>query len=260
MAYFLGRDVDLYITTESSVNAGSSDSGTPAAIGVVSNKATLTHTGLTSGNMIPAMANDAAVLSGSISDTTGIDLSISISDEDVGPFVGKPQIMQKVELRKETVVTITRKKSNNFFDVLYNGPSVAAEFGGDKVDDHRMGARFGVISDLTDNKYYINDGSTFMFDVIESGSTGANADLCYGYRVHLVIGNRPDGSANPGEIFTIRNAVMTGHTVTLNADGVTEETIEFTSSVAPTEKKPTNTSAASAPTGFDVTKTPRGEL
>jgi hypothetical protein len=257
MAYFLGRDVDLYITTESSVNAGSSDTGTPQGIGVVSNKASLTHTGLTSGSMIPSMANDASVLSGSVGDTTGIDLSISISDEDVGPFVGKPQIMQKVELRKETVVTITRKKSDNFFDVLYNGPSVAAEFGGDKVDDHRMGARFGVISDTTDNKYYINDGSTWMYDVIESGSSD---DLIYGYRVHLVVGNRPDGSANPGEIFTVRNAVMTAHTVTLNADGVTEETIEFTSGVAPTESTPTNTTAASAPTGFDVTKTPRGEL
>jgi hypothetical protein len=120
-----------------------------------------------------------------------------------------------------------------------------------------MGARFGVISDTTDNKYYINDGSTWMYDVIESGSSD---DLIYGYRVHLVVGNRPDGSANPGEIFTVRNAVMTAHTVTLNADGVTEETIEFTSGVAPTESTPTNTTAASAPTGFDVTKTPRGEL
>ena len=256
MAYFLGRDVDLYITTESKLNGGSSDTDGVNAIGVASNLATLTH-GLSSGSCIPRMANDAAVLSGSISDTTGIDLSISISDEDVGPFVGKPQIMQKVELRKETVVTITRKKSNNFFDVLYNGPSVLAEFGGDGVDDHRMGARFGVISDTTDNKYYINDGSTFMHSVVESG---AATSCCYGYRVHLVIGNRPDGSANPGEIFTVTNAVMTGHTVPLNADGGTEETIEFTSSVAPTESTPTNTSAASDPTGFDTTMTPIGEL
>ncbi len=257
MAYFLGRDVDLYITTESSVNAGSSDTGTPAAIGVVTNKASLTHTGLTSGNMIPSMANDASVLSGSISDTTGIDLSISTSDEDVGPFLGKPQIMQKVELRKETVVTITRKKSNNFFDVLYNGPSIAAEFGGDSINAERNGARFGVISDLTDNLYYLNDGNTWMYDVLESGST---TDLCFGYRVHLVIGNRPDGSANPGEIFTVRNSIMTGHTVSLNADGVTEETIEFTSSVAPTTSTPTNTTVATAPTGFDVTKTPKEDL
>jgi len=257
MAYFLGRDVDLYITTESKLNGGSSDTA-PQAVGVVSNQVTLTHTGLTSGNCLPAMVNDASVLSGSISDTTGIDLSISTSDEDVGPFVGKPQIMQKVELRKETVVTITRKKSNNFWDVLYNGPTDAADFGGTGgVNDHRMGARFGVISDTTDNKYYINDGSTFMYNVVESG---AATSCCYGYRVHLVVGNVPDGSANPGEIFTLRNAVMTGHTVTLNADGVTEETIEFTSSVAPITDTPTNTGAGSVPTGFDTAMTPIGEL
>jgi hypothetical protein len=258
MAYFLGRDVDLYITTESAHNAGGSDAGTPQAVGVVSNAATLRHTGLTSGNCIPSMASDASVLSGSISDATGIDLSISTSDEDVGPFLGKPQIMQKVELRKETVVTITRKKANNFFDVLYNGPTEAADFAGSGgVSDHRMGARFGVIGDTTDNKYYINDGSSWMYDTVESGAT---TNCIYGYRVHLVIGNVPDGSANPGQIFTIRNAVMTGHTVTLNADGVTEETIEFTSSVSPTEKTPTNTSANSVPTGFDITRTPIVEL
>ena len=253
MAYFLGRDVDVFLTTESKNN----HSGSTVQYLVESGGEIELSTSAGTGQVVPPMVNDAAVVSGSISDVTGVDLSISVSDEDVGPFLGKPQIMQKVELRKETVVTITRKKSNNFFDVLYNGPSVLAEFGGDGVDDHRMGARFGVISDTTDNKYYINDGSTFMHSVVESG---AATSCCYGYRVHLVIGNRPDGSANPGEIFTVRNAVMTGHTVTLNADGVTEETIEFTSSVAPTESTPTNTSAASDPTGFDTTMTPIGEL
>ena len=253
MAYFLGRDVDVFLTTESKNN----HSGSTVQYLVESGGEIELSTAAGTGQIVPPMVNDAAVVSGSISDVTGVDLSISVSDEDVGPFLGKPQIMQKVELRKETVVTITRKKSNNFFDVLYNGPSVLAEFGGDKVDDHRMGARFGVISDTTDNKYYINDGSTFMHSVVESG---AATSCCYGYRVHIVIGNRPDGSANPGEIFTVRNAVMTGHTVTLNADGVTEETIEFTSSVAPTESTPTNTSAASDQTGFDTTMTPIGEL
>jgi hypothetical protein len=96
-----------------------------------------------------------------------------------------------------------------------------------------------------------------MYDVVESGAT---TSCCYGYRVHLVVGNVPDGSANPGEIFTLRNAVMTGHTVTLNADGVTEETIEFTSSVAPITDTPTNTGAGSVPTGFDTAMTPIGEL
>ena len=48
---------------------------------------------------------------------------------------------------------------------------------------------------------------------------------------------------------------MTGHTVSLNADGVTEETIEFTSSVAPGIKTPTG-----ADTGFDTDLTTIAEL
>ena len=258
MAYFLGRDVDLYVTTESAHNAGSSDAGTPQAVGVISNMATIRDSGLTSGSCIPSMASDASVLSGSISDATGIDQSTSISDEDVGPFMGKPQIMQKVELHKETVVTVTKKKKNAFWEVIYNGPSEAADWGGTGgQDDHRQGARFGVFGDTTANKYYINDGNTWMYDTVESGSA---TDCIYGYRVHLVIGNVPDGSANPGEIFTLRNAAVTGYTVSLNADGVTEETIEFTSSVNPTTKTPTNTTANSVPTGFDITRTPIVEL
>jgi hypothetical protein len=258
MAYFLGRDVDLYITTESKLNSGSNDGGVNF-VQVAGDVVKFAHDGTPAvGACIPPLASDAAVLSGSISDTTGIDLSISVSDEDVGPFLGAPQVMQKVELRKETVVTITRKKYNNFWDVIYNGPSTTAEFGGDAIAAKRKGARFGVQFDSTGDKYLLSDGNTFMKDVTEK----SDADGCtYGYRLHMVLRNSPDGSSgNTGEIFTLRNAVMTGHSVSLNADGVAEETIEFSSSVQPIVKTPSNTSAASVTTGFDVTLTDTDEL
>ena len=51
---------------------------------------------------------------------------------------------------------------------------------------------------------------------------------------------------------------MTGHTVTLNADGVSEESIEFTSSVAPEPFVPT---AAVGSNGWsDFTPTAMSEL
>jgi len=258
MAYFLGRDVDLYVTTESKLNSGSNDGGVNF-LQVASDVVTFAHDGSPAvGACIPPLANDAAVLSGSVSDVTGVDLSISVSDEDVGPFLGSPQVMQKVELRKETTLTITRKKYNNFWDVIFNGPSTAAEFGAESHEPSRRGARFGVEFDSTDDKYYISDGNTFMKDVTEK----SDSDGCtYGYRWHLVLRNSPDGSsANTGEIFTLRNAVMTGHTVSLNADGVTEETLEFSTNVNPIVKTPTNSSAASVTTGFDVTLTDTDEL
>ena len=48
---------------------------------------------------------------------------------------------------------------------------------------------------------------------------------------------------------------MTGHTVSLNVDGVTEETIEFTSSIAPGINTPTGLN-----TGFDTALTTIAEL
>jgi len=242
MAYFLGRDVDVFLTTESKNN----HSGSTVQYLVESGGEIELSTAAGTGQIVPPMVNDAAVVSGSISDVTGVDLSISVSDEDVGPFLGKPQIMQKVELRKETVVTLTLKKKNNFFDVMFNGPAASAKFHGGATKALRQGARFGVgFAGATTAK--ISDGSVWMYDQLEKSST---TTTCYGYRLHLRL--KDDTS---GEIYTLKNAAMTGHTVSLNADGVTEETIEFTSSVASGIKTPSGADA-----GFDTALTTIAEL
>jgi len=252
MTYFLGRDVDLYITTES-VTAPSGGNACSVVVDTVSGAKLLrSDSGPVSGSMIPQMAYAAAV-SGAINDVTGVDLSISVSDEDVGPFLGKPQIMQKVELRKETTVTITRKKYDNFWDVIFNGPVETGSFiQGDTADATRMGARYGLqFSNSTTAK--IGDGNTFMYDVDDiAGST----NCCYGYRLHMVL--KAFNSAGGEETFVVKNATMTGHTVTLNADGVSEETIEFTSSIAPIPFVPTAAVGSDGWSDFSVT--PRTEL
>ena len=245
MAYFLGRDVDVYITTESADNYD----GTSAIQYVVESSGEISlATSATSGACIPPLVNDATVISGSINDVTGVDLSISVSDEDVGPFLGKPQIMQKIELRKETVVSITRKKYNNFWDVMFNGPATTAKMYAAAKVALRQGARFGVGFDASTTAK-LSAGNVWMYDELEKSSS---TDTCYGYRLHLVL--KDDTS---GEIFTLKNAAMTGHTVSLNADGVTEETIEFTSTVAAGIKTPTG---GDPTTGFDTALTTIAEL
>ena len=245
MAYFLGRDVDVYITTESADNYD----GTSAIQYVVESSGEISlATSATSGACIPPLVNDATVISGSINDVTGVDLSISVSDEDVGPFLGKPQIMQKIELRKETVVSITRKKYNNFWDVMFNGPAATAKMYAAAKVALRQGARFGVGFDASTTAK-LSAGNVWMYDELEKSSS---TDTCYGYRLHLVL--KDDTS---GEIFTLKNAAMTGHTVSLNADGVTEETIEFTSTVAAGIKTPTG---GDPTTGFDTALTTIAEL
>ncbi len=232
MTYFLGRDVEVYLTTESAT-AVSGTTEKSIAVTAADGAVLIDSSAGASGSMIPQMAVAAAV-SGSVLDLTGIDLSIGVSDEDVGPFLGAPQIMQKVELRKETVVTLTRKKSDNFFDVIFNGPVKGGDFiQGATSDAKRMGARYGLqYQGATDVK--IGDGQSFMKDVPDlNGST----NCCYGYRIHMVL--KPTGSTASEEVFVVKCAAMTGHTVTLNADGVQEESIEFTSSVAPEPFVPT---------------------
>lgn len=249
MTYFLGRDVDLYLTQESAVGQGSGDAD-EQYITVSSGEVTFVAQASATSPTIPCMGADSEVREGVINDVTGIDLSIAVSDEDVGPFLGNPQIMQKVELRKETVVTITKKKQDNFFDAVFNGPTATASFAGGSNNAARMGARFGVTYLGGGTNIKISDGAEWMPDVLETGST---TETCYGYRLHMVLKN-----TTSGELFTVRNAVMTGHTVTLNADGVQEETIEFTSSVAPTTGAPSNASGDT--TGFDVSPTLIAEL
>ena len=237
MAYFLGRDVDMYITTESATNTGSIAATESIVVDSVSGAKLVDSTSPTpgsSGAMIPQMAFAAAV-SGAINDVTGVDLSISVSDEDVGPFLGKPQIMQKVELRKETTITITRKKYDNFWDVIFNGPvEGGSSIQGSGVYNKRIGARYGVTYEGGAGAVKISDGDDWMYNYDDiAGST----NCCYGYRLHLVL--KAYSASTTEEVFVIKNAAMTGHTVTLNADGVSEETIEFTSSIAPTPFVPT---------------------
>ena len=68
--------------------------------------------------------------------------------------------------------------------------------------------------------------------VVSSGSTSnvytglEKPTVNYGYRIHIQL-------KASGEIFCIRNAVMSAHSTSLSADGITEETLEFVSHVDP---------------------------
>ena len=227
MAYFLGRDVDVYLTLETTAIASGVAVGTDIVEFAGNNAAT-----------IPSMDAETTVVSGAVSDVTGVDLSIGVSDEDVGPFFGQ-LATQKIEIRKETTVSLTRKKSDNTYDVLFNGPSTAGSFDGTTANAGRMGARFGIS--------YANSGSptnmrisqglknpTGVFETDESGDATANS--CYGYRVFVRL--RDYASAASGEIYVVKNCAYTGHTVSLNADGTSEETLEFTATTTPVVHTP----------------------
>ena len=179
MVYFLGRDVAVTIKAADDVKAVTA-TGAVAADG----------TGDT------AFASVAGV---AVSDLTGVELGIGVTDEDV-TYIGSKSVL-KAEIKKETTVSLTRKKSNNAWDAVFNA---GARWGTDGAD--------GFIANLAGEPTTISD----------SGGTG----VTFGYQVEITL-------LAGTEIFKVPNMQITGHTVSLNADGTTEETIELLSQENP---------------------------
>tara|TARA_R110002073_G_scaffold242542_7_gene404592 strand:- start:533 stop:1270 length:738 start_codon:yes stop_codon:yes gene_type:complete len=224
MAYYLGRDCDVYFTTEGTSTAD-------MAIGVnASNQAYVdSDAAITAGNTFAlSMASAASVSGGRVSDLIGVDLSLTASDEDVGPFFGHINTQKVTSGRKDTTITVTRKKKDNVWDIIFNGPSLPADFEGSTNEAGRMGARFGLADGATTSASDIGMGLDFPAYVC-SGTAGTHP--VYGYRVHMRLRNG-DGT-NYGEVITLTNCAITGHSVSVNADGTTEETMELTTSVMP---------------------------
>jgi hypothetical protein len=191
MAYYLGRDVSV------TISAGDD-------IGVASNLLVVDGSGT------DFCAMTAAGLA--VSDLTGVDLSIGVTDEDITYMGGRTVL--KAEIKKETTISLTRKKSDNVWDIVFNGdgtPDSGARWGADTS---------GLITNLA-GEPDANIGTTL---------SGSSVDY-FGYqlKVHLATA----AHAGTAEVFTVPHCQITGHTVSLNADGTTEETLEFISQETP---------------------------
>ena len=201
MAYFLGKDVNVYLTTE---HSGLSLSGSMHA---------------TSGNLLTAVieasSSDTGILalersdgiatSTQLSDVTGIDFSPGATNEDI-TYMGKNTSLS-AQIKNEFSITLTKKKNDLVWDQMFN-------------DQGRNGV-------------YSKSGSTITADATSSGYSFFVHDGLttpklqnFGYRLYLTL-------KDESEIFVLRNCCMTGHTVSLNADGTQEETAEFYSYVKP---------------------------
>ena len=195
MAYFLGRDVKVAITTENSDKGlDVSDAG---VVGVASD-ATGTGMDARGGASGSDATDDAQIFATNVSGNTktnplqnlvSVDLTLGTVDEDIA-YMGQRTAL-KAEIKKETSVTLTMKKNESFFDALFNS------------------ARYGVDS----SNALTNMGLT-------------QPDTEFGYRVHVAL---KDGT----EVISVPNCTFSEHGVTLNADGVQEETATFISHVTP---------------------------
>jgi len=199
MTYWLGKDVDIFMTTE---QRHLGVSGTFNVAGMLP-----IHSGsdvnISTGNFF-VIPNRATGIAGSskITDVTGIDFSPTTVDESIS-FMGKNTNLT-AEIKKAMVVTLTRKVSNACFDYVYNY------------------ARDGVYASSGQTA----SGNAYVFD----GLTTSN-NQSFGYRLHLRFASGSTG--NVDEILTIPNCCVTSHSRTMTPDGATEETIEFYSYVQP---------------------------
>ena len=230
MVYFLGRDVDVFITTESiRADDAVGVSGTSGSKLLDNQTGSAIEASLGAYMFAPSMVSAAVVSGGRVKDLTGVDLSIGVSDEDIGPYFGQVTT-QKIELRKEHTVSLTRKKSNISWDIMFNGPCATGMYdltNANVRDAAWMGPRWGLVNatgTLTTSRFALSNGN--FNPKYAPGLSGGTTDSIYGYRVHVRL-------KNAKEVYTLRNTTITGHTVSINADGTQEETLELYTTITP---------------------------
>ena len=150
-------------------------------------------TGAMDGGGAGGFATDSAGSGDVVTDLTGVDIGIGVQDEDI-TYMGKKSVL-KAEIKKETTCSLTRKKSNAVWENVFNT------------------ARWGINST----------------PALHDGLTAPPADGTYTNYGYQVIVNMSAAS----DVLTLRNCTITGHSVSLNADGTAEETLEFVTQVAP---------------------------
>tara|TARA_R100001594_G_scaffold150007_2_gene209600 strand:+ start:40 stop:735 length:696 start_codon:yes stop_codon:yes gene_type:complete len=206
MAYYLGKDVNVYWTTEHErfVVSGTANEGTTGS----SLEASQGGSGAPNSDITGGLLynrSEGITANTLLSDITGVDFTPGAMNEDIS-FMGKNTNLS-AKVKNEFSISLTKKKNDTVWDRLFN-------------DRGRDGV-------------YTTVGGTITADASGSSATGVIHDGLttsrmqnFGYRVFLEL---KDGA----EIFVIRNCCITGHTVSLNADGTQEETLELYSYVNP---------------------------
>jgi hypothetical protein len=130
---------------------------------------------------------------------TGCEVGIGAMDEDI-TYYGMRSVT-KAEIKKETTFSLTRKKSNNEYDGMFSE------------------ARYGI------------SGTNAGWPGLEQPNAGAAGatSFTHGYRIHIFM----EGRNGTDEVISIPYCTITGHTVTINTDGTQDETLEFSTMVAP---------------------------
>ena len=142
-----------------------------------------------------ATATFAAKLAGTVTEVADVtSLDLGIGSMDEDIAYFGQRTALKAEIKKATSLTLTSKKSDFNQEVIW--------------DTIRYGLTGSTVSDAS----------------IMSGL--AEPTIEYGYRAYVHL-------SGTSEVMTIPNCVVQSHSVSINADGTTEQTLELMSSVTP---------------------------
>ena len=240
MAYFTGRDVTLWITTEHK-DDGIKLTGDPATALALDADADADTT--QGSEQIVTGLDAAGLVAWAISDITGVDVSIGAQDEDIS-FMGLRNV-GKIEVKKDTTVAITRKKSDVRFAMLFQGQTDSGSSNG----DGKHGGRYGLIANSA-GAMKISDGTT---DPKTTKDDQTSAKQCFGYRVFVELKPESSADAGDGEVLVIPNCHFMEYGHTLSNESANEETFSLTSQVKPFIYNGTKSSSKYA--GVAVTQT-----
>ena len=188
MAYFLGRDVIVCLGVEDTTNCMDNQGTSGAAVVAVGSFSA------TNNDLPIRTALNTGTGVGKVDDLTGVDISLGSVDEDIA-YMGQRTAL-KAEIKKETSITLTKKKTDQFFSSAF-----------------AQGLRYGVSGADTDT-------STSVALGLAQPAAGFGFRICVGLK-------------DDAEVITVAGCTFSEYGTTVNADGVTEETLTFTSHITP---------------------------
>jgi hypothetical protein len=220
MAYFTGRDVTIWITTEH-LEDGVKMGGTPASALHVDADAD-ENTTIGAKDIVTGLGA-AGLPALALSDITGVDVTIGAQDEDIS-FMGLRNV-GKIEVKKDTTVAITRKKADVKFSMLFQGQTDSGQSNG----DGKHSGRYGLIANAA-GAMKISDGTTDPKSTTDDQTTPKQ---CFGYRVFVELKPETSEGDGDGEVLVIPNCHFMEYGHTLSNETANEETFSLTSQVKP---------------------------
>lgn len=215
MAFYTGKEVKVWICTECVSGGDGKALGVKTTAGSGKNEMNIfdsvTATASRPTEMFAAPHDHGDNDDLNIRNLTGVDVSIGAVDEDISYF--QTANIGKIEVKKETSVTLTKKMTDKAFLVAYQG-KVFVDDAEDAAGLHPT--RWG----LKDMNNICSGGTDPKHTVDGAGN------ISYGYRVHILL-------KASGQVISIPNCTLMSHAVTVSNDAANEETVEFMSTVKP---------------------------